>query len=119
MISSNPDPAGCLTCKFARTTQRGMEYCTEHDTYCEIFGNTCGVWTAKAGTPVDAPALECRWTLTADPVDDDCWETDCGKQYLFFEGGPVANGFNGCPFCFRPLVEVRPEPEPEEEEEDA
>jgi hypothetical protein len=56
--------------------------------------------------------MTCAWTLTPDQVDNDYWVTDCGQQYMFFEGGPKANGMSFCPYCGKPLVEARPTEEP-------
>jgi hypothetical protein len=36
---------------------------------------------------------------------DNAWATSCGELYEFYEGGPVQNGFKGCPYCLKPLVE--------------
>ena len=54
------------------------------------------------------PAQTCVWTLAADNIDDDHWATACGKQYLFFEGGPKANGMAFCCYCGLPLTETPP-----------
>ena len=48
------------------------------------------------------------------------WRTTCGQVYGERRKGPLARGFVFCPYCGKPLVEVRPatvteaavEPEP-------
>ena len=57
----------------------------------------------------------CEWTLD---TDDDCgiWQPSCGGDLYEFtnEFGPIGNQWKGCPYCLKPVVEVRPEPEVED-----
>jgi hypothetical protein len=48
--------------------------------------------------------LPCRWH---EDIDTGSWDTDCGNKFQFHEAGPVANGMRYCPYCGKPLKEVR------------
>ena len=52
----------------------------------------------------------CTWEADEDGI----WHAACDHTsqnlYCFTEGGPEGNGFKFCPFCGRPLVEVKPIP---------
>ena len=49
----------------------------------------------------------CTWEADEDGI----WYAACDRAsqnlYCFTEGGPEGNGFKFCPFCGRPLVEVK------------
>ena len=59
---------------------------------------------------------KCWW----EADEDENWDTTCVNKFVFIDDGPIANGFRYCPYCGKPLVEVRPatvteapvEPEP-------
>jgi hypothetical protein len=45
----------------------------------------------------------CEWSTDGE---SDRWETTCGKAFVFNEDGPIANGFEFCPFCGLSLDEL-------------
>ena len=45
----------------------------------------------------------CEWSTDGE---GDMWETTCGKAFVFNEDGPIANGFEFCPFCGLSLDEL-------------
>jgi hypothetical protein len=47
------------------------------------------------------PAATCTWTY--DP--DGYWQTQCGDQFCFSEGGPTENRVKFCHYCGREMVE--------------
>ena len=55
------------------------------------------------------PEIQNSCTWEAD--EDGIWYAACDRAsqnlYCFTEGGPEGNGFKFCPFCGRPLVEVK------------
>ncbi len=50
----------------------------------------------------------CQW---AEDADGGPWETSCGHLFILNDGGPNENGLKFCPFCGKPLEEVKPEEE--------
>lgn len=48
-------------------------------------------------------APTCKWTED----ENGAWDTGCGKMFEFTVGGPEENGFQFCPYCGRPVDEVR------------
>ena len=46
----------------------------------------------------------CEWSTDGEI---DMWETTCGKAFVFNEDGPIANGFEFCPFCGLSLDEPK------------
>ena len=52
----------------------------------------------------------CAWEADEDGI----WHAACDHAsqnlYCFNDEGPKGNGFKFCPFCGRPLVEVKPIP---------
>ena len=58
------------------------------------------------GVPSQVANL-CTWEADEDGI----WHAACDHTsqnlYCFTEGGPGDNGFKFCPFCGRPLVEVK------------
>ena len=58
----------------------------------------------------------CKWTENENGL----WETDCNDSFEFYSSGPVENGMKFCPYCGKPLEEVKyvdPWVDDEEEEE--
>ena len=51
----------------------------------------------------------CAWEKDEDGI----WSASCDKgndnPFCFEDSGPAKNGFKFCPFCARPLAEVKPE----------
>ena len=45
----------------------------------------------------------CEWSTDGE---SGMWETTCGKAFVFNEDGPIANGFEFCPFCGLSLDEL-------------
>jgi hypothetical protein len=53
-------------------------------------------------SPLSLHALEtCTWKF--DP--DGYWQTECGDQFCFSEGGPAENRVKFCHYCGREMVE--------------
>jgi hypothetical protein len=53
-------------------------------------------------SPLSPRALEtCTWKY--DP--DGYWQTECGDQFCFSEGGPTENRVKFCHYCGRGMVE--------------
>ena len=56
------------------------------------------------------PEIYNRCTWESD--EDGIWYASCDKTqenpFCFEDSGPARNGFKFCPFCARPLVEVKP-----------
>ena len=50
----------------------------------------------------DLNAKPCEWKVDYDGS----WETTCGKEFEFYDGGPQFNGFRYCPFCRREILEA-------------
>lgn len=54
------------------------------------------------------PSHPCVW----EEDEDGIWAASCdpsGQNYFVFnEDGPEANRFEFCPYCGRPLIEVKP-----------
>jgi len=43
---------------------------------------------------------ECKWTMDDSTFDyEEFWETECGNEFCFIEGGPEDNGMKYCPYC--------------------
>lgn len=62
---------------------------------------------SECGKPVEVPpeiANACTW----EPDDDGVWNTSCGNAFVFNDDGPDANGFKFCPYCGKPLAQVKP-----------
>ena len=45
----------------------------------------------------------CPWTEVVGHWSDGHWETGCGEAFNFFDGGPIENRMNYCPYCGKPL----------------
>jgi hypothetical protein len=43
----------------------------------------------------------CIWSY-----GDEYWSTSCGQEFVMIEGTPKENGYNFCPSCGKPLVEL-------------
>lgn len=50
-------------------------------------------------------SVSCEWSLQSGDLDDDVWETECGNDFVFFDGGPIHNKMQYCPYCGRKLIE--------------
>jgi hypothetical protein len=48
--------------------------------------------------------LPCRWRQDADSGS---WDTDCGGKFEFIDDGPAENKMRFCPYCGKPLKEVK------------
>ena len=45
----------------------------------------------------------CSWV---EQDEGECWETSCGKIFVFNYGSPSENGMIFCCYCGKPLVEA-------------
>jgi hypothetical protein len=62
--------------------------------------------------PVEAPpeiTNLCPWGKDEDGIWHPLCDKDGENQFRFTDEGPEANGFKFCPFCGRPMVEVKPQ----------
>lgn len=68
--------------------------------------------------PVDSLVIHCTWGQYSYS-DTDCgnWQTDCGQDFCFIEGGPKDNLMQFCCYCGKPLREEPYEDEYEDSEE--
>lgn len=48
------------------------------------------------------PIDYCLWILV-DRYEQCQWASQCGKEFVFFEGTPELNGYKFCPNCGKPL----------------
>jgi hypothetical protein len=51
----------------------------------------------------------CIWSYTETYMEwneDSYWSTSCGQKFVMIEGTPKENGYNFCPSCGKPLVEL-------------
>lgn len=46
----------------------------------------------------------CLWTRDDQEC---CWETTCKNAFVILSGGPEDNNFNFCPYCGKPIHEVK------------
>lgn len=54
------------------------------------------------------PAIDkCEWVY--DP-DLDKWDTTCDNAFQFFDGAPIENGFEWCPYCGKELIDKGTDP---------
>ena len=49
------------------------------------------------GLAIDAVAVSCKWKLN-DP-DYGVWDTGCGNEHQFYDGGIDDNSYEYCPYC--------------------
>lgn len=80
-------------------TTEPCQKCGEHVSTAAPFQHNCGM--------VEVPpeiSNSCTW----ESDDDGIWNTACGQAFLFNDDGPTANGFKFCPYCGRPLIQVKP-----------
>lgn len=52
-------------------------------------------------------ANTCTWEADYEGI----WNTLCGDNFVFNDDGPEAHGFKFCPYCGKPLIQVKPAPE--------
>jgi hypothetical protein len=52
----------------------------------------------------------CEWTYNSK---NHRWQSACGESFQFTHDGPEENGFEGCPYCLRPIEIVEEGEEPE------
>jgi hypothetical protein len=55
---------------------------------------------------------QCSWNRADDFDDERNWESQCGKEWMFGDGGPKENQMRYCPFCGGKLV-LPPDPKGE------
>lgn len=48
---------------------------------------------------------KCNWKADR-PFDEQIYETDCGKAFVFIDGGPAQNDYFYCPFCGQEINDV-------------
>ena len=57
----------------------------------------------------------CRWTGQFDGFDSNSWETECGTEFFWSDGGNAAsNGAFYCHHCGGLIEEIAPTPEDED-----
>ena len=44
----------------------------------------------------------CNWSLTYD--DSEVWESSCGEEWTFIDGGPAENSVRFCHGCGKPVA---------------
>lgn len=52
-----------------------------------------------------AKEKSCEWIQT--DFDSNTWDSDCGNSFDLNDGSPSDNGMKFCPYCGRPLTEVK------------
>jgi hypothetical protein len=57
--------------------------------------NRCLKTEAAAASLAGRLVQTCEW----EENDAGTWETSCDRVYMFYDGGPVENGFYHCPYC--------------------
>lgn len=53
-----------------------------------------------------APRIACLW----QEDEDGNWHTSCHQMHTFFDGGPLDNEYQFCPYCGLPLKEFKEDP---------
>lgn len=53
-------------------------------------------------TPSDLLQDACNWSLTYD--DSGVWESSCGEEWIFIDGGPAENSVRFCHGCGKPVA---------------
>ena len=56
-------------------------------------------WLRDDLQALESEATPCAWTED----DEGNWETACDNLHVFFDGGPVENGYKWCPYCGREI----------------
>lgn len=51
----------------------------------------------------------CTWENDEEGIWHPLCDRDGKNQFCFTDDGPEGNGFKFCPFCGRPMVEVKPQ----------
>ena len=47
---------------------------------------------------------KCKWIYLGN-YHSDFWDTLCGNEHIFLEGGPIENFHKYCPYCGREIEE--------------